>query len=306
MNIRDFINKSQHRKIQDKFGLDFLGRLNKNLDNVIAKWQITNLVLIESYSANLVLKVDSGLYGKCIVKVSRNNENLSSESDALESFSEKKICQLYDVNFESLMLIEECIEPGTVLREDDSLDNRLRVFINLYKGLHTEVKKLDEYPTYETWINEITYYMSKQNEFVELYESMRKAEALYKALSKRYNRLCLLHGDFHHDNILKDGNENYRLIDPKGVLGDPIFDLPRFILNEFWFETKTKDLEMKLIKIIDKLSKSLKLPKRVIEECIYIETMMGTCWWIEDGPTTDEYNNLVETVEFVERVLKLN
>lgn len=40
----------------------------------------------------------------------------------------------------------------------------------------------------------------------------------------------LLHRDLHHDNILKHGNE-WKVIDPKEVIGDPVYEVAAFIRN---------------------------------------------------------------------------
>ena len=41
-----------------------------------------------------------------------------------------------------------------------------------------------------------------------------------------------MHGDLHHDNILLRKDGSYAMIDPKGVAGPEILDLPRYIMNE--------------------------------------------------------------------------
>lgn len=66
----------------------------------------------------------------------------------------------------------------------------------------------------------------------------------------------LLHGDFHHDNILLGNDGEYIIIDPKGVIGDPVFDIARFILNEFDDEITT-ELYKKINHIISILEKNL-------------------------------------------------
>lgn len=43
-------------------------------------------------------------------------------------------------------------------------------------------------------------------------------------------RLCPLHGDLHHDNII-EGPRGWLAIDPKGVLGDPAFDAANMLYN---------------------------------------------------------------------------
>ena len=42
--------------------------------------------------------------------------------------------------------------------------------------------------------------------------------------------LTLVHGDFHHHNLLRHG-ERWLVIDPKAMVGEPEFDVPTFMWN---------------------------------------------------------------------------
>jgi len=44
-------------------------------------------------------------------------------------------------------------------------------------------------------------------------------------------RATLVHGDFHHHNILDAGGGRYVAIDPKPMLGEPEYDVPPFLWN---------------------------------------------------------------------------
>ncbi len=54
------------------------------------------------------------------------------------------------------------------------------------------------------------------------------ARELYAELEPR--RATLVHGDFHHHNILRHG-DRYVAIDTKAMLGEPEFDVPSFLWN---------------------------------------------------------------------------
>jgi streptomycin 6-kinase len=54
------------------------------------------------------------------------------------------------------------------------------------------------------------------------------ARELYGGL--RPGRATLVHGDFHHHNIL-DAGDRFVAIDPKAMLGEPEFDVPSFLWN---------------------------------------------------------------------------
>lgn len=59
------------------------------------------------------------------------------------------------------------------------------------------------------------------------------ARALYAALD--VGRGTLVHGDFHHHNILRHG-DGYVVIDSKAMLGEPEYDVPSFLWNPLGYE----------------------------------------------------------------------
>ena len=99
------------------------------------------------------------------------------------------------------------------------------------------------------------------------------------------------------------GSENkYKLIDPKGVIGDPVFDISRFVLNEFEEEINS-ELYVKINHIICELERILKISNNILKQCLYIETIMAMCWYVEDGSTPEEYVNHIKTAIFVDNLL---
>ena len=173
---------------------------------------------------------------------------------------------------------------GNRLRELQPLDARLDVFAELHRGLHKPPCDASDYPTYLEWVTRITEFMSTQVEHRELYAMIRRAEGICAELWEQYTQRSLLHGDLHHDNILLGAN-GYKIIDPKGVIGDPIFDVPRFIMNEFRGvvnEPYTVYLEH-IDKVVRHLERSLGIPREVILKCVFIEAAMAYCWTVEAG-----------------------
>jgi streptomycin 6-kinase len=60
-------------------------------------------------------------------------------------------------------------------------------------------------------------------------ELLGLARGLYDSLE--VGRSTLVHGDFHHHNILDAGAGRHLAIDPKPMLGEPEFDAPPFLWN---------------------------------------------------------------------------
>lgn len=145
--------------------------------------------------------------------------------------------------------------------------------------------------------------MSKRQDCKELYVHMKKANDICLSVSTSYSQKRLLHGDFHHDNMLLGKDGEYIIIDPKGVIGDPVFDVPRFILNEFDDEI-TADTYRKIQHIISIIEKNLNIPSQILKQCLYVETVVGMCWCVEDGSAPEEYMNHIKIAAFAEKIME--
>lgn len=283
-------------EIVSNFGEDFREKLLKNIQEYSNKWKLTCLQFIHSSSLKCVFFCYSELYGDVVLKIGKPCKELYTELNTLLEYNGSRFCRVFASDIETGIIIEERIQPGNTLWEGASLDQRLSVFCSLYNGLHIAPKKTEIYPTYIEWISRITDYMSRRQDCKDLYLHMKKAEDLCLSVCSIYSEHMLLHGDIHQDNILLGKNDEYKLIDPKGVVGDPVFDIAQFIWNEFGDETND-DVYKKINYILNTFEARLKIPYRILIKCLYIQTTMCECWMVQDG-STPSFNkiNCVETI----------
>ncbi|BCN31091.1 aminoglycoside phosphotransferase family protein [Anaeromicropila herbilytica] len=273
-------------------------REQSEIEKYITLWQLSNLELIDDQKNSCVIKCESRNYGKAILKKRSTTKEIKEEYNTLVEYNGKCFCKAYEADVAHGVLLEEQILPGNVLREVASLDKRLSIFCGLQKELHILPSKPEQYRTYLDWVTRITRYMEQRSDYKELTLHMQKAEVICNELFRLYPLKMLLHGDLHHDNILLNSTGGYTIIDPKGILGDPIFDLPRFIVNELENDMNDKLFE-KIMYIIHYFSEQLQLPVHRIKECFYVELAMSECWNVEDG---DPVN--INKVEFAKRILE--
>jgi streptomycin 6-kinase len=246
------------------------------------------LKLIDYFSINCIFICKSDYFGDTILKIGNPCREIFTEYSTLKEYNGKYFCKVYDSDIENGIILEELIKPGIQLRNEKSLEKRLSIFSSLYHGLHIEPENPEIYPTYVGWVSRITKYMSDRADYKELYNYMKKAEEICLHLNSLYTKKLLLHGDLHHDNILLHGNSEYKIIDPKGVVGDPIFDVPRFILNENGDEKiSPEENYTKICRIIDYLEESLCIPGEIIKQCFFIEMTMANCWDVESNGVPD-------------------
>ncbi|WP_235583068.1 aminoglycoside phosphotransferase family protein, partial [Kitasatospora sp. Root107] len=65
----------------------------------------------------------------------------------------------------------------------------------------------------------------------------------------------VVHGDLHHGNVLAGRHSEWLAIDPKGLIGEPAFDLLPFLRNRWTALTTTGDtraaLELRLARVVE-------------------------------------------------------
>lgn len=279
------LEQAESDKIIEHFGEMFYRKALRTVEVYAEKWNLEIFHLVDYYSVNCIFICESKYFGDAVLKIGNPTREVFTEVNLLKEYGGRRFCKVFDCDIENGVILEECITPGTRLREEKSLDKRLLAFSQLFNGLHIPSSKAESYPTYLDWVCRITEYMSNENDHKDLYKLMKKAKDLCLCLCNNYSQKMLLHGDFHHDNILLGKNNEYKIIDPKGVIGDPIFDIPRFVLNEFYdndgmsYEFYKKHVD----EIMKYLNRSIDVPIDVMKKCVFIETAMANCWNVESN-----------------------
>jgi len=279
----------ERAKITTNFDAGFLEKLLRNLEFYAEKWSLEVLSVVDYFSVNCIFLCRSAEHGGAALKIGELFD-VSNETKILREYDGGRFVRVLEADEPNNVILLERIVPGNRLREEQSLDARLIAFSELHRGLHKPPRDASEYPTYLEWVTRITKFMSTQTEHRELYTMMRRAEGICAELWVQYPQRLLLHGDLHHDNILLSA-DGYKTIDPKGVIGDPIFDVPRFIMNEFRgvvnepFEVYREHID----KVARHLEQSLGIPRSAILQCVFIETAMAYSWTVESGGVPKVY-----------------
>ena len=131
-------------------------------------------------------------------------------------------------------LLEERAVPGddiSELPEEDATRDRGRCRLTALAA-GGRALSLDRRPR-PRWIDDGERDADEGSELIPL------ARELYAELD--VGRETLIHGDFHHHNILRHG-ERFVAIDSKAMLGDPEYDIPSFLRNPLSFRMIDRDV----------------------------------------------------------------
>jgi len=94
-----------------------------------------------------------------------------------------------------------------------------------------------------------------------------------------------LHGDLHHDNILSS-DRGWLVIDPKGVLGDPAYELANVVINPKHANNMAADPH-RIAARADILSQRLAYPRKRMLGWAAAHAALSACWDLaENNPIT--------------------
>jgi streptomycin 6-kinase len=88
----------------------------------------------------------------------------------------------------------------------------------------------------------------------------------------------LLHGDLHHDNILRH-YDTWMAIDPKGILGDRHFDGVQYLLN---YAGEGQEADARLARRLAIMCEHLTLEADRIARWGVVKGLLDACWALED------------------------
>jgi streptomycin 6-kinase len=110
---------------------------------------------------------------------------------------------------------------------------------------------------------------------------LERAEALARDLVDSAPAVVLLHGDFHHDNVLTARRSPWLAIDPKGMLGDPGYDAGPFLLNP---DPKLPNKRPALLRRrLDLLAEMLDYDRDRLRDWGVVHAVLSACWSAEEG-----------------------
>ena len=85
-----------------------------------------------------------------------------------------------------------------------------------------------------------------------------KARKFAEFLLKTSYEKVAMHGDLHHDNVIYDESENrWKIIDPFGVIGDPVYEFASFMINpidKIWKRTDAFSLVEERVRMFSQIA----------------------------------------------------
>ena len=262
--------------IYGKKGQQWLDDLPRLITQVEATYGLSNLKPVNNLSYNYVL---SGFQGSkaVILKLGLDIDGFKREASALMAFEGSGVVQVFSENTGLLLL--ECAGPGVSLKSyfPEKDDEAINITANVIKRLHqVPIPSPHQFPHVKDWLAVL------DSDLKIPAQTLQKARELRDQLLKTAASDVLLHGDLHHDNILQNGND-WVVIDPKGVIGEPAYEVAAFIRNPIP-ELLTHDNAPNIIhNRITRLAGLIELPSQRILDWCFVQAVLSWTWSLEDN-----------------------
>lgn len=293
--------KKNIKDLYGEEGADWLNKLPSLLSGIEEKYNLHFSHPAPQLSYHFVAVVNKrNSNDSYVLKMGPNSKNLRREFYGLSSYTEGVPAVMDFFENENAYLMQNLF-PGTSLSEF-VLKNDLKstqVIANLIQKLHRNQNK-----KFINHFSHISEFMADTNILKNKIEAkcFSKWQSLLKDLTIKSKDDLILHGDLHHGNILKHG-EDWFAIDPQAIIGDPVYETASMIFNPIdkWSEIQNKkQLITNRIKV---LSEILSFDAEKIKAWAFCKILLAAAWNYEDHNILS--NELIELAAFVDQ-LKLS
>ncbi|WP_171681561.1 aminoglycoside phosphotransferase family protein [Paenibacillus planticolens] len=279
-----FIKRMQ--ELHGEQGVAWSEALPRLIDECANRFNFNPQDPFPNLSYNFVLRATRSDGKRVVLKSSFMKGELSREVSVLRAFEGRGVIHVLDADEDWGVVLLEGAEPGMPLStiEKDALATD--IFCQVFRRLHLSPPTGSLYPSMKQHFAAIERYRDRftdMNVDGPLPPSwVENAEECLEYLIATTSENFLLHGDLHHDNILRQGEEKWAVIDPKGIVGDIHFDTIQYLLN---YENRGGDCELVLRDRIAIMADRLGLDPRRIAMWGVARGVLEACWTIEDGGT---------------------
>lgn len=226
-----------------------------------------------------------------ILKISEDSEELEREYNALKAFANLGGVGVLAYSKNSILL--ERIESGNSLKEYFPSDEETSVNIlsEIIKKLQSAPRCSYIFPSIDKWLALLDEEAFYKNE--DIADLIKKAAVIKNELLSVKKPQILLHGDLHHNNILK-GSDGWKVIDPKGVIGEAEYEVGCFIRNPINELASHPDSINIIQNRISSLSAKLSYDSQRVAKWCFVQAALSFLFAKQDGVDTQSFKRQVE------------
>ncbi|MEW6402276.1 MAG: aminoglycoside phosphotransferase family protein [Chloroflexota bacterium] len=313
MQLPDSFISNIHTAFQED-GRRFLAALPSMIDDASKSWGLRDIHPVPNLSYNFVAfakRSPSPRFagrgqgeGDVVLKIGVPHEEFYSEIAALIHYNGDGAVKLLEFDPEHSMFLLERLKPGEMLATLEDDDQRTRIAADVMLKLrgplesdsklsdvHQQAAGLHKFIKLTDWFDGLKnlhpMFGGGTGPFPE--KIVARVEETLPRLYTESKKPCLIHGDFHHFNVLSS-ERGWIVIDPKGVIGHPEYEVGPLMINPWGKFLNGIDPRTQTERRLDILSERLGLPRQRLLDWALCHAVLSAWWDTKPDGTGGEYS----------------
>ena len=244
-----------------------------------------------------------------VLKMGVPNREMKSEIAALKLFNGEGACRLLECDEEKYWMLLERLNPGVMLStledDDEATHIAAEVMKKIWRNIPldsasllansrehtlsgTRAPALQSFILLSDWFDGLKklrpFFNGGTGPFNE--KIFERVESSVKDFFAENHMPVLMHGDFHHFNILSS-ERGWLIIDPKGVIGPAGYEVGPLMINPWNSFSDGINIRLRVKRRIDILHEHLGFERERILEWSLAHAVLSAWWGIEDNTSWD-------------------
>jgi streptomycin 6-kinase len=265
-----------------KAGKRFLANLPALIEEASQKWSLTDVRPSPELSYNFVAFAKRG-EEQVVLKMGVPNRELKSEMATLRLFNGEGACRLIDHNLRKYWMLLERLQPGVMLVTLEDDEEATHIAADLMQRIWRPAPEKDVFIRLSDWFDGLKklrpHFKGGTGPFDQ--KLVERVERSVKDFFAENHKPVLMHGDFHHYNILSS-ERGWLVIDPKGVIGPACYEVGPLLINPWGDLLNGNNYRQLTKRRIDILHEKLGFERERIREWGLAHAVLSAWWSIED------------------------
>ncbi len=263
-------------------GRRWLESLPQIIGEIERNWSVELKAPFPNLSYHYVAPCTFAGNGEAVVKIGFPGEAnyIRNERKMLEFLDGRAVNRLLRFDERRFTFLLEKLSPGenlkTVFAGND--EKAASTAIEAMRAFWQKPPENHDFPTLESWFDGLT--VAENTDFDAYY--LAKARQFFEELNSSNHRM-LLHGDFHHENILSAAREPFLAIDPKGIVGHKAYDISVFLLNHANWLKNEPDFRRKVAGAIEQFSEAFEIEPLNLRRWVFAHSVLSAWWTFEEN-----------------------
>lgn len=263
-------------------GAKWLAELPEIIGEIEAKWSLRVGAPFENLSYHFVAPCVGADGGMAVVKIGfpEANSPIFNEAEMLKLYGGNGAVNFLKIDKNRLALLLEKLDPGKHLKDvfqKNEEEKAVETAIEVLQKIRRKPPPTHRFIRLESWF--AGFERARTTSFPTA--PIEKAQKFYQKLSAAES--FLLHGDFHHENILSAGRGGFLAIDPKGIVGQLGYEISVFLNNHVCWRENDARVRERLNHAVLQFSQAFEIEPQILRQWAYAQVVLSAWWTFEEN-----------------------